>query len=719
MFTKLGRFVVHNPWKVIAAWVIAAVAVVAFAPTLADVTNKDQAAFLPDKYESVQAQKLAADAFGQTNDATASIVIKRGGGGQLTAADQAKVTELANKITAAKIDRVTGAITGPQAVSPNKQVQIVSVGLKGLPEDQAVLDAVQKVRDVAGPALTGSDLEYGVTGDAALFLDNQDAFEDAFVVVGIATIVLIIGLLLVIYRSPVAALLPILTVGLVSAIAPGLIALAAKTFDLQVTQDLQTILTVVLYGVGTDYILFLLFRYRERLRAGEPSKQALVNATTRVAEVIVSAAGAIIVAFSALLLAVFGGFKSLGPGLAIAVAVMAFAAITLIPAVVSLLGPKVFWPSKSWQKSPKGAMFKRFGRFTARRPAIVATVSGGLMVALALGALGMKVDYDAFSQLPDGTESARAIKDLQAGFPAGALNPTTVYVRSIDGTALDPAELTTYAGKLAKVDGVGAVLPAGADGSMALLNPGKTVAQINVVLSGAPYATSSLDLVDGKLREVAHAEAPEGTTTLLGGVTASYTDIRDANSRDLSVIFPVAGGLIAIILALLLRSLLAPLVLMIAVVLSFFSSIGATVLVFQGAAGHAGVTFSLPIMLYLFVVAIGTDYNILMIARLREEAESGTSPRESADLAIEHGGPSVAAAGLILAGTFSSLMLAGMALLTEMGFSVAAGIVISAFLMSIFLVPSVTALLGHRAWWPRRIKPRAQAPEERQLEPIG
>ncbi|MFI6678269.1 MMPL family transporter [Kribbella sp. NPDC050470] len=719
MFTKLGRFVVHNPWKVIAAWVIAAVAVVAFAPTLADVTNKDQAAFLPDKYESVQAQKLAADAFGQTNDATASIVVKRGAGGELTATDQAKVTELATKISAAKIDRVTGAITGPQAVSPNKQVQIVSVGLKGLPDDQAVLDAVQKVRDVTGSTLTGSDLEYGVTGDAALFLDNQDAFENAFVVVGIATVVLIIGLLLLIYRSPVAAFLPILTVGLVASIAPGLIALAAKAFDLQVTQDLQTILTVVLYGVGTDYILFLLFRYRERLRAGEPSKEALVNATARVAEVIVSAAGAIIVAFSALLLAVFGGFKSLGPGLAIAVAVMAFAAITLIPAVVSLLGPKVFWPSKSWQKTPKGAMFKRFGRFTARRPAVVATVSGGLMVALALGALGMKVDYDAFSQLPDGTESARAIKDLQAGFPAGALNPTTVYVRSTDGTPLDPAELTTYAGKLAKVEGVGAVLPAGADGSLALLNPDKTVAQINVVLSDPPYARSSLDLVDGKLRDVAHAEAPDGTTTLLGGVTASYTDIRDANSRDLSVIFPFAGGLIAIILALLLRSLLAPLVLMIAVVLSFFSSIGATVLVFQGAAGHAGVTFSLPIMLYLFVVAIGTDYNILMIARLREEAEQGTEPREAADLAIEHGGPSVAAAGLILAGTFSSLMLAGMALLTEMGFSVAAGIVISAFLMSIFLVPSVTALLGHKAWWPRRIKPHADAVQDRELEPIG
>ncbi len=719
MFTKLGRFVVHNPWKVIAAWVVAAVAVIAFAPTLADVTTKDQAALLPDKYESVQAQKLAADAFGQTNDATASIVVKRNAGGELTAADQAKVTEVATKITAAKIDRVTAAITGPQAVSPNKQVQIISVGLKGAPDEQAVLDAVQKIRDVTGSTLTGADLEYGVTGDAALMLDNQDAFDNAFIVVGIATVVLIIGLLLVIYRSPVAAFLPILTVGLVSAIAPGLIALVAKATDLQVTQDLQTILTVVLYGVGTDYILFLLFRFRERLRAGEQPKEALVHAVARVAEVIVSAAGAIVVAFSALLLAVFGGFKSLGPGLAIAVAVMAFAAITLVPAVVSLLGPKVFWPSKSWQKTPKGAMFKRFGTFTARRPAVVAAISGGVMVVLALGSLGMKVDYDAFSQLPDGTESSRAIKDLQAGFPAGALNPTTVYVKSTDGTPLDPAALTTYAGKLAKVDGVGGVLPAGADGSMALLNKDKTVAQLNVVLKDAPYANASLDLVDGKLRDAAHAEAPAGTTTLLGGVTASYTDIRDANSRDLSVIFPVAGGLIALILALLLRSLIAPLVLMFAVVLSFFSSIGATVFVFQGAAGHAGVTFSLPIMLYLFVVAIGTDYNILMIARLREEAERGTDPRTAADRAIEHGGPSVAAAGLILAGTFSSLMLAGMALLTEMGFSVAAGIVISAFVMSSFLVPSVIALLGPRAWWPRRMKVSSAAPEERELQPVG
>ncbi len=724
MFARLGRFVVHNPWKVIAAWVLAAIAVAAFAPTLGDVTNRDQTSFLPDSYESMQAQQIAETAFGQTNDATAAIVVKRTDDQPLTAADQAKATQLATAITDARIDRVTGAVTGPQALSPNKQVQLINIGFQGMVDDPALVDSVKKIRELAGATVSGTPLKVGVTGDVALLADNQDAFQQAFVVVGVATVVLIIGLLLFIYRSPVAAFLPILTVGLVSAIAPGLIALVAKAFDLQVTQDLQTILTVVLYGVGTDYILFLLFRFRERLRAGDAPKEALTTAVTRVAEVIVSAAGAIIVAFSALLLAVFGGFKSLGPGLAIAVGLMAVAAITLIPAVVSLLGPKVFWPSKSWQKTPKGAMFKRLGTFTARRPAVVAGLSAGVMIALALGTLGMKIDYDAFGQLPDDTESARAVRDLQSGFPAGALNPTMVFVRSDNGAPLSQPELQQYAATLAKVPGVGSVLPAAADGSLALLNQDKTVAQINVVLADAPYSNASLDLVDGPLKNAAHAEAPDGTTALVGGVSAAFADIRNANDRDLSVIFPVAGGLIAIILALLLRSLLAPLYLMIAVVLSFFSTMGATVLAFQGIAGHPGVSYALPIMLYLFVVAIGTDYNILMIARLREEAEHGTDPRTAADLAIEHGGPSVAAAGLILAGTFSSMMLAGMALLTEMGFSVAAGIVISAFVMSIFLVPSITALLGTRAWWPRRLRNRSpETPggieKERIPEPVA
>jgi len=714
MFERLGRFVVHNPWKVIAGWVLATIAIVAFAPSLADVTNSDQANFLPSDYESVQAGEFAEQAFGRDTAASATIVVKRQDSQVLSGADQTAIGDLGKALDGAGIERVKAALTGEQFLSPNKKVQLVNVGLEGTPDDPKLLDAITKIRDTSSGQLDGSGLEYAVTGDVAMFADNADAFDTAFLIVGAATIVLIIGLLLLIYRSPVAAFLPVITVGLVSTIAPGLVAWLAQAFNFQVDQSVQIIMTIVLYGVGTDYIVFLLFRFRERLRAGDDPKTALATAVARVGEVIASAAAAIVIAFSALLLAVFGGFRSFGPGLSIAVVLMALAAVTLVPAVVSLVGTKVFWPSKSWQRTPKGSTFQRLGQFTGRRPGVVAVASGGVMVALALGMLGFNTDYDQSGQLPGDTESARGLDYMATGFPPGALSPTPVYVRA-DGGSLDPAALATYAGQLQDVPGVGGVMP-GPTGPATVSEDGKT-AKIDLLLDSSPSSNESLDLVDGPLRDVAHARAPDGTTAYVGGLTSAFADIRDANTRDLWVIFPVAGLLIALVLGLLLRSVVAPIYLMLVVVLNFFTTMGATVLAFQGIGDRPGVSFMLPMLVYLFVVAIGTDYNILMIARLREEAKLGNDPRTAADLAVEHGGPSVGAAGVILAGTFASMLLAGVSFLMEMGFAVSVGILVAAFVMSMFLVPSLTALLGRKAWWPGHAD-QPSTPQSEQRDPV-
>jgi len=712
MFERLGRFVVYKRWWVIGAWLAAAIAALVFAPSL--VTTQDQADFLPSRYESVQATQIAQDAFGQTDGATATIVVKRADGGQLTDADQATVGRLAETISAAGIAKVSGAVTGPQAVSPNKQVQLVTIGLGDNPQDPTLTTAIKDIRTAGAPVLANTGLEGKVTGDVALYADNEDAFNNAFIIVALASVVLILALLLIIYRSPLAALLPIVTVGIVTVISTGLIATMAKLFGLSADPSIEIILTIVLYGVGTDYVVFLLFRFRERLRAGDQTKPALVTSVHRVGEVIASAAGAIVIAFLALLLAVFGAFRSLGPALAIAVVIMGLAAVTLVPAVVSLLGTAVFWPSKSWRRVPKGTAFQRLGRLTGRRPAVVALVSGGLMVALAAGALFMKTDYDQNAQLPSGTESSEGFEDLQAGFPAGALAPTQVMVKTDGGAKIDPASLTAFAERLRGVPGVGSIMP-GPEGVPATLSQDGTVAMVQVLLAGSPYSNESLTLAGGELRDVAHAAAPPGTQAYVGGMSSIFADVKAANDRDLRVIFPVAGVLIALILALLLRSLVAPIYLIVAVVLGFFSTLGATVLAFQGIGGRPGLSFTLPIILYLFVVAIGTDYNILMIARLREEARLGHDPRTAADLAVEHAGPSVGAAGLILAGTFASMMLAGIAFLVEMGFSVSIGILIAAFVMAMFLVPSVTALVGRKAWWPGHADAAPPAPVEPDL----
>jgi RND superfamily putative drug exporter len=693
MFARLARFVVGHPWWTIGAWLVAAVAVIVFSPALT--TESDQGEFLPSKYESVQAMEVAQKAFPKQADTSALIVVKRSDGRPLTAADTAKVGQTAQALQAKKLESVNAFATGEQAVAPNKAVQIISVPMSGMStEDQEKqTKAIEAIRADLPKQLQGSGLEAKVGGDVAGWVDNADSFEGAFAVVGIATFVLIIGLILLIFRAPLAAVLPIVVISVTMQVAMGLIGIASKLLNFSGDDSLEIIILIVLFGIGADYYLFLMFRFRERLRAGDDKRAAMLSAMERVGEVIASAAGAVMIAFLVLLLATFGVFSAWGPSLAIAVGAMAITSLTLIPAIVTLLGAAVFWPSKSWKKQPKATASARLGGMVGRRPALVALVSGGVMVALAAGVFGFKADYDFMAGFPQDTESAQALKDMEKGFPPGVTTPVEVILKRTDNQPLTQEQLTSFGAAVKSAPGVGQALPAmpGSD---------KSVAKVELYLKQNPVSNDSISLVKNELRDAVHEAAPSGVRSYVGGTTAIFADINEVNNRDLSVILPVAAVLIALILALLLRSLVAPLFLVVAVLLGFAATLGSAVYVFQGAMGEPGVTFQLPIILYLFVLAIGTDYNILMIARLREEAKEGNDPRKAAALAVEHGGPTVAAAGLILAGTFAVMVIAPVAMLQQMGFSVAAGIAISAFVMSTFLVPSLTALLGHAAWWP-------------------
>jgi RND superfamily putative drug exporter len=225
-------------------------------------------------------------------------------------------------------------------------------------------------------------------------------------------------------------------------------------------------------------------------------------------------------------------------------------------------------------------------------------------------------------------------------------------------------------------------------------------AAYSVILKDDPQSTTAVNVVRDQLRPAAHAAAPAGTYALVGGTTAVFADINTAVGHDYAVVFPVAAVIILLILMLLLRSLVAPWYLILAVGLGFAATLGATVLVFQTLAGQAGLVFLLPVYMYLFVVALGTDYNILMIARLREQAREGMGPHDAAAHAVAQAGPAIGAAGLILAGTFASLLLAGNTILSQVGFAVSAGIALAAFVMAMFFSPSLTALIGHAAWWP-------------------
>ncbi|MET9113203.1 MMPL family transporter [Streptomyces longwoodensis] len=690
MFRRIGNTVVRHPVWTIVAWLIAAVAIVATAPGLP--SSSDESSFLPKSYESIKAADVQQEAFPSAFTPSAIALYQRTDGGKLTAADQQDVARITSELGKKHIDQVQRVIPGQPSKDGRYALTLVQMDSKnaGQPEQA---DAAKVVREDVKALTKGTQLEVKLGGSAAQALDQQDSSKRGEALIGIGTFVIILVTLLIIFRAPILAVLPLILIGLVSAIANGLIAYATKLFDLQANSSVSSILIVVLFGVGTDYFLFLMFRYRERLRAGDEPKQAMINAVARVGEAIASAAGAVIIAFLALVLSTLGFLKQMGPALAIAVTVTLIAGLTLIPAVVSLIGPKVFWPSKSWQKEPENARFAALGRGVQRRPALTAALSGVVLLVLSLGTLGFNATFDlASGSMPKTKESMVVQDEMQKAYSAGAAAPTDVYLSSTDGKPLDKAGFDAYARKLGDVDGV-------ADAKLSQVNEGGTTADFTVTLKYEASTDKAIDTV-GEVRDIAHANAPEGTEALVGGMSSIYKDIDAAVNHDYRTVFPVAAVLIMLILGLLLRSVVAPWYLIASVGLGFGATLGATVLIFQNGQGHPGLMFMLPVIMYLFVVAIGTDYNILMIARLREEAREGRDPREAAGMALRHAGPTVAAAGFILAATFATMMLAGNALLTEMGFAVSFGIAIAAFVMAMFFTPSLTALIGHAAWWP-------------------
>jgi RND superfamily putative drug exporter len=692
MFHRIGRAVVRHPIWTIVAWIIFAGAIVSTAPSLP--SSSDESSFLPSSYESIQAAELQQSAFPSAFTPSALVLYQRADGGRLTPQDLKDAAKITTELAAKKIDQVQQVVPGPPSKDGKYLLGLVSMDSKNAGQPSQA-DAAKTLRQDAKDLTKGTALDAKVGGSAAQGLDQQDSSSRADVLTFAATFAIILITLLIIFRSPILAVLPLVVlIALVFSTANALIADASKLFGLQANSSISSLLIVVLLGVGTDYYLFLMFRYRERLRAGDEAKEAMITAVGRVGEAISSAAGAVMIAFLALTLSTLGFLQQMGPALAITVAVTLIAALTLFPAVCSLIPPRaLFWPSKAWKTEPSDARFAALGRGVQRRPALFALVSGVIMVGLALGSLGFKATFDlAAGSMPDTVESMVVQNEMQQAYSAGAAEPTSVLLTTTGDGQLDKAALPAYEKKLAEAPGVADVQPA------AFSKDGKT-ANITVTLKYGSATDQALKAVVD-VRTVAHANAPAGTKALVGGMSSIFKDINSAVNKDYRTVFPLAALLIMIILGLLLRSVVAPWYLIASVGLGFGATLGATVLIFQNGQGHSGLMFMLPIIMYLFVVAIGTDYNILMIARLREEAREGRDPRDAASLAVRHAGPTVAAAGFILAATFATLMLAGNSLLTEMGFAISFGIVVAAFVMAMFFTPALTALIGHSAWWP-------------------
>ncbi len=761
LYQALGRFVVRFRWPIVAFWILAAIVSTAALPSLASQINDNNSSFLPTNAPSAKAADLATPILGAgANGRVADITIIATRPGPLSGGDLAAMQREA--ALAARVHTVVSSqLTG---VSADGQAAVIRVranfNVNDINKDRPVIAALQQTFKQANPP---AGLQLHLAGQAATVVANQASSNKAGGKVQMFSFLFIIVLLLFVFRSVPAAIITLLPSGLALVIAERLVG-GLGSAGLKISSITEILMIILLLGAGTDYGLFLVFRVREELRDGSEPRQAVENALLRVGESITGSAGTVMLALLTLLLATFGIYHDLGIPLAIGVAVILSLGLTLLPALLAILGPRAFWPSKIRAGSQREGLWGRVAARLVQHPGKTLIAGVLIFLALAAGALGYKAGgFGGDQSAPKGSDAAAGNAALASHFPQTSNNPanlilayrqpvwdTPVRLQPADqvlrssgafralvgplnpnGTALTPAELSLLHARLGPPQRLPVAKPASVHiparlynayrSESALVSASGTVVQFEAALiaggQGSTGAMTATPHIRSVLRSAANRSGARDSG--VAGEAAAVYDINSTANHDLAVVVPVAIIAIGILLALVLRSLVAPLYLIVSVGLSYLASLGVATIVFIDLAGEGGISFILPFLMFVFLLALGEDYNILVMTRIREEAR--TLPlRDAVVKAIGRTGSTVTSAGLILAGTFAVFAIvggggSGGSQLRAIGFGLAAGILMDTFLVRTLLVPSVVILLGRRNWWPSHL---SRAPQSRPPRPL-
>src|SRR5579859_5966088 len=783
IFAALGRFSVRFRWPMLLAWVVAAAAAASFLPSLSSVTQNDNTKFLPASAPFEKAAKLAAP-FGTSNLIPVPLVAARRTG-PLTPADTAALAALRRKLTSdpavvriIDLGQSSAGQAGPAGQADEFVVLVHQLGGNPSAASTLVGNLRAKIRQTPRPA----GLQVHLAGSIAVEVDQQKANGNQGGQIATYSALLIIVLLVLIFRSLTLALVS-LAPALLSVLIAGPLVAEAAHHGLKVSPIAQFLLIVLVLGAGTDYGLFLVFRVREQLRLArhdggpgssvwadlraprEPARQAIITALTRVGESITFSAATVIAAVLTLLLASFPFYADLGVPFAIAIVVILLAALTFLPALLSvrlsLLGVKrtlfkrMFGKPKllPWdiQGAGKTGLWGSIAGRIVRYP--VPTLLGGLVFfgALSIGVTGYKAaGFGGSTTPPAGSDSAAGQALLARYFPHASANPTYLIFRFATPVWQDPAVLaagtrsiqgsplfTQVTGPLNPV-GV-TITPAQFAALHAALGPAKSLPPApaaGVKVPAAAYqlyrATANYVSPDGRTVQFAvglRAGDPGHTRALhavpairaetnsvavsmraadsgvFGQAPALY-DISAVSNSDLKKIIPVAILVIGLLLAIVLRSLIAPFYLIVSVGISYLAALGLAALLFINLGGAGGLVFFLPFLMFIFLLALGEDYNILVMTRIREEARK-LPLRDAVSRALGVTGTTVTSAGLVLAGTFLVLAIvsrgSGSSQIRDIGLALALGILMDTFLVRTLLVPSTVVLLGRWNWWPSRL----------------
>ncbi|MFI6639805.1 MMPL family transporter [Streptomyces sp. NPDC050504] len=664
------------PWAVLALWVAVLALALPFAGKLADAQRDNIVDYLPASADSTQVAKVQQELPG--GEATELVLVYHRDGG-LTAADLATARDQARLVAE------RGALPAvPKAVpSADGTTLMVPVSTTEPADEEARNAFVDEVRETVAPG-AGGGLGIEVGGPGALQTDMEEVFESIDGMLMVATVLVVTVLLIITYRSPFLWLLPLLAVGGAALASRALVYGLIEGFDVTVTSQSAGIMTILVFGAGTDYALLLVARYREELRRVRSPYEAMAAALRGCGPAVLASAGTVTAGLLCLLAADLQSASGLGPVGALGVLCALVAMLTLLPALLVLLGRRIFWPlipEYGVEPKQRRSLFGAMGTSAGRRPLTVLVSGAALLGALAFGALGLPgnlAQEDAFTDRP---ESVSAMRTLAAAYPERSSQPISVIAPT--GGA-DAAAAAARA-----VDGVAGVERGrSADGWT----------ELAVFAKDAPETAGETATIRA-LREALDGTS-DGRRAYVGGPSAQQIDQERTNASDREVVIPLVLGAVLLILAALLRSLVAPLVLVVAVVAVWGAAMGLGGLVFDDLFGFAGLDPSLPLLSFVFLVALGVDYGIFLMHRMREEVLAGADTATAAVSALRSTGGVIASAGVVLAATFAVLMNLPLVALVEMGFLVAVGVLLDTFLVRTYLVTSVSVLLGRRVWWP-------------------
>jgi putative drug exporter of the RND superfamily len=667
----------RSKYLVVAFWLLVVVLVGSLAGKLQGAEKNDASAYLPGSAESTQELNEQA-IFQNKNYNPALVVYVRDSG--ITAADLAKADADARYF--ATLPVVGGRVARPVVSKDNKAIETVIGSDLGYNSDLSGF--ISTVQNTATKNADGLSVYIG--GPAASANDELKIFKGIDSTLLYSALGVVIVLLLLTYRSPILWLLPIMSAGVALTVAEAVIYELTQHANLTVNGQSEGILVVLVIGASTDYALLLIARYREELRRHADRHQAMAVALRRAGPAIIASGLTVVTGMLCLMAAESNDISGLGPVAAIGIGVGLIAMVTLLPALLVVFGRWLFWPVRPVYGSPEPTsrgVWARIGQLISRRPRRVWMVTALLLVAGSMGLIGFRFGTLTTAQSFRGTPpSITAQNALAKYFPAGSGEPVQVI-----STA---ASADQVADTLATTPGIASVTQPVTKNGLAFLR---------ATMAIPPDSPGAYTLVD-QIRTKVHAIP--GADAKVGGGTAINKDVEAAAAHDRDVLIPLILGVVLIILGLLLRAIVAPLVLIATVVLSFGAALGISSLFFSHVFGFAGADTSVPLFVFVFLVALGIDYNIFLMTRVREESiRSGTRRGALAGLAATGG--VITSAGLVLAGTFAVLGTLPLVEFTEIGFAVALGVLLDTIVVRSVLVTALTLDIGRHIWWPSKL----------------